>query len=181
LFYKSNIFSGSRDLFVIFMQSFTCFNQYFPMQDVLIMPATPPERDWAGTLLAGSEPWLTLGIGLEQCLRTCHDPEYEVYIAHTGDVPCGVMVLDPRGMAGAPYIKSVAVSEGSRNLGVGALLLAFTESVCRSRSKHLFLCVSSFNTAARRFYETHGFTLVGELPDYIVQGASELILHKALL
>jgi ribosomal protein S18 acetylase RimI-like enzyme len=151
------------------------------MQDVHILPATLPERDWAAALLAGSEPWRTLGVTLEQCLRTCHDPEYEVYIAHTGDKPCGVMVLDPRGLASSPYIKSVAVTEDSRNLGVGALLLAYTESVCRSRSRHLFLCVSSFNTAARRFYENHGFTLVGGLPDYIVPGASELILHKYLL
>ncbi len=150
------------------------------MQDIRILPATLPERDWAAALLAGSEPWRTLGISLEQCLRTCHDPEFEVYIAHSDDGACGVMVLDPRGLAGAPYIKSVAVSEGSRNLGVGALLLSYTESVCRSRSRHLFLCVSSFNTAARRFYENHGFTLVGELPDYIIQGASELILHKSL-
>ena len=150
------------------------------MQDIRILPATPTEKDWAAALLAGSEPWTTLGIGLEQCLRTCHDPEFEVYIAHAGDMPCGVMVLDPRGLAGAPYIKSVAVTEESRNLRVDALLLAYTESVCRSRSRHLFLCVSSFNTAAQRFYKNHGFTQVGELPGYIIHSASELILHKSL-
>jgi ribosomal protein S18 acetylase RimI-like enzyme len=47
-------------------------------------------------------------------------------------------------------------------------------------AKHMFLCVSSFNGRARRFYERRGYSQVGEFPDYIVEGASEILMHKRL-
>jgi ribosomal protein S18 acetylase RimI-like enzyme len=147
---------------------------------VSIANATEPEREWAADLLAGTDPWITLGVSREQCLRNCQDPEFEVYIAHAGTEPCGVMILDPRGLAGSPYIKSVAVAESFRGFHVGAKLLEFTEDICRKRSRHLFLCVSSFNSDAQRFYKNHGFAVVGELSDYIIKGASETIMHKPL-
>lgn len=145
-----------------------------------ILPATESEREWAARLLASSEPWITLGITLEQCMATCKDPEYKMYIAHAGSSPCGVMILDPRGLAGSPYIKSVAVAESFRGLQVGKQLLEYTEDVCRKYSRHLFLCVSSFNHSARRFYENQGFSAIGDLPGYIIPEASETIMHKFL-
>jgi ribosomal-protein-alanine N-acetyltransferase len=150
------------------------------MQDLLIREAGDADRDWAAALLAGSEPWITLGVTLEQCLNICHDSRYEVFISLLDNQPCGVMITDPRGLASSPYIKSVAVAESYRNRKVGAALLDYVEKWYRTRSAHLFLCVSSFNTDARRFYEKHGFRQVGELSDYIIPGASELILHKSL-
>jgi len=150
------------------------------MSNITISAATVPERDWAAGVLAGSDPWITLGVSLEQCLRNCHDTEFEIYIAHYGSESCGVLILDPRGMAGSPYIKSVAVAESYRGFQVGTKLLEFTEGICRKHSRHLFLCVSSFNPGARRFYERHGFAAVGELTDYIIKGASETIMHKLL-
>ena len=36
----------------------------------------------------------------------------------------------------------------------------------------------SFNHAARRLYERQGYTVVGELSDYIVEGYSEILLRK---
>jgi ribosomal protein S18 acetylase RimI-like enzyme len=44
----------------------------------------------------------------------------------------------------------------------------------------MFLCVSSFNDGARRLYERLGYIRVGQLPDYIVDGASEILMHKRL-
>ena len=52
-----------------------------------------------------------------------------------------------------------------RNRGVGAALLAAYEA--RSEARHLFLCVSSFNEGARRFYERHGYVHRGTLPAYM--------------
>jgi ribosomal protein S18 acetylase RimI-like enzyme len=83
-------------------------------------------------------------------------------------------------MAGSPYIKSIAVSPEYRNHGLGSTLLTFAENVARNTSRHMFLCVSSFNTNARRFYERIGYEAVGELTDYLVRGESEIIMHKNL-
>jgi [ribosomal protein S18]-alanine N-acetyltransferase len=150
------------------------------MTEINIKPATADEKQWAAALLSSSEPWITLGITYEKCLKTCHDPEFSLFIAHIEQTPCGVMILDPRGLAGSPYIKSVAVSGEYRNRKIGAALLAYTEELCRRQSRFLFLCVSSFNTQAQKFYEYHGFVRVGELKDYIVEGKSEIIMYKRL-
>ena len=42
----------------------------------------------------------------------------------------------------------------------------------------MFICVSSFNPGARRLYERLGYQVVGELPDYMVRGHSEILLRK---
>ena len=71
---------------------------------------------------------------------------------------------------------SVVVSGGR---GVGSALLRFAEQRY-PEARHIFLCVSSFNPRARQLYERVGYRQVGELPDYIIDGHSELILHKRL-
>ena len=150
------------------------------MNNIDISPASEEERDWAAGLLSESEPWITLGRTLKQCLKTCHDPEYQIYVAHLDNKPVGFVILDPRGMASSPYIKSVAVSPEFRNRKLGAELLKFVENISQVHSSHMFLCVSSFNSRARTFYETHGYQAVGELKDYILEGVSEIIMHKRL-
>jgi ribosomal protein S18 acetylase RimI-like enzyme len=121
---------------------------------------------------------VTLGVGFEQCRRVCTDPRFQVFLASTGAQRSGVLILDEAGVAGAPYLKSIAVAEGLRGKGVGAALMDHCEAWAGMRSRHLFLCVSSFNTLARAFYERRGFTEVGELQDFIIPGASEVLMHR---
>jgi [ribosomal protein S18]-alanine N-acetyltransferase len=42
------------------------------------------------------------------------------------------------------------------------------------------MCVSSFNQAAGRLYQRLGYTMIGELTDYIVAGHSEILLRKSI-
>jgi [ribosomal protein S18]-alanine N-acetyltransferase len=150
------------------------------MFPLVIAPATEAERGWAASLMAGSEPWTTLGATEEDCRRLCHDPEYLLYVAHDNGRPCGAISLQRRGVAGSPYVKSIAVEESRRDAGIGSALLAFAEDLFRADARHFFLCVSSFNTGARSFYERHGYEAVGELEDYVIEGASEILMHKRL-
>src|SRR3954451_13937 len=106
-------------------------------QSLHILLATDEEHEWAAGLFSLSEPWKALGITYENIKATCHDPEYLVYVAHIEDKPCGVIILDPRGVAGAPYIKSVLVEEKYRNNGIGAALIAFAENSFSQKSPHL--------------------------------------------
>ncbi|MEK7755542.1 MAG: GNAT family N-acetyltransferase, partial [Acidobacteriota bacterium] len=128
---------------------------------IAISQATEAEREWCAELMAGSDPWITLGRGIEPCRVVCRHPEYLLLVAHAGQEPCGFVLLHPRGVAGSPYIASIAVAEGSRSRGVGALLLAHAEAHFAGRARHIFLCVSSFNERARRLYERHGYAAVG--------------------
>ncbi len=150
------------------------------MEEIIITTANEEERNWAARLMAGSEPWITLGVSLSTCMEACHHPDYLLFIAHTGNVPCGMMILHPRGVASSPYLKTIAVDFSVRGKGVGSIMLGFAEKLFSSQSKHFFLCVSSFNSDARAFYERHGYRLVGEFEDYIIEGASEILMYKRL-
>src|SRR5258708_23326646 len=73
-----------------------------------IVAATLDDREWAAELMASTEPWTTLNIGTDVCRRACCDPEYVVFIARYGDERCGFVVLQARGVAGFPYVKTLA-------------------------------------------------------------------------
>ncbi len=155
-------------------------NQVPAPGDLVVSEATENERVWAARLMASSDPWTTLGRDLEQCRAACERPGYLMFVAKLGGEPRGFALLHPRGLAGSPYLASFAVAPGSRSRGIGAVLLGHCERYFAATSRHFFLCVSSFNTRARAFYERHGYRQVGEFPDYVIEGASELLMHKRL-
>lgn len=151
------------------------------MSDPLtIAPANDTTREWVAALMAGSEPWTTLGRSLDQCRSLLARPGFLLYVALSGSQPLGFLYLHRYGLAGSPYVASIAVADAARGRGIGAQLMTFAEDLFRQEARHLFLCVSSFNAGARRFYERLGYAAVGELPDYIVKGASEIVMHKRL-
>ena len=149
------------------------------MDTIEIGEATSVEREWCARLMAASEPWVTLRRGYDVLLPAALDPEYVVLVARRGGAACGFIRIHPRGVAGSPYVASVAVAESERGRGVGKALLDATEERY-PKARYVFLCVSSFNTRARALYERHGYELVGELPDYVVDGYAELLMGKRL-
>jgi ribosomal protein S18 acetylase RimI-like enzyme len=150
------------------------------MNPIEIHPGTDEEREWAARVMAATDPWITLRRGLDACLKTTQNPDYLFFVARSEGRPCGFMLVHPRGMAGSPYIASIAASAECRGAGVGTALLEFAAVYFQTRARHLFLCVSSFNARARALYERNGFAAVGELEDYIIAGASEILMHKRL-
>jgi len=150
------------------------------MESTQIHAANVAERNMAADLLATSEPWITLRVSHEQCQKNCQNPDFQVYIAYTGDIPSGIILIDPNGVAGSPYIKSLAVWPEFRGMGIGAEILRYAEELFRGKAKYMFLCVSSFNHRAQKFYERNRYKVIGELKDYIIEGASEILVHKRL-
>ena len=148
------------------------------MDTVTVRGAGGDDHAWAAALMSSSEPWITLRRDFDSCLRACTSPSDVLEIADAGGARCGLVLVRPAGVAGAPYIVSIAVAATHRSQGVGAAMLAHVEQACRSRSRHLFLCVSSFNPRARRFYERYGFKVIGTLQDFIIEGADEILMHK---
>jgi len=129
--------------------------------------------------MASTEPWITLRRDLAGCREALVRPGTELFVARDRESPVGFILLAPYGMAGSPYVASIAVAAEARSRGVGSQLLRFAEEHFAGRA-HLFLLVSSFNPAAERLYRRHGYEFVGELKDYVVPGHSELIFHKRL-
>lgn len=57
-------------------------------------------------------------------------------------------------------------------------MIAWAEERIFRQSPNVFLCVSSFNERAQRFYGRLGYERVGELPDFLTVGHAEIILRK---
>lgn len=147
---------------------------------LLITAATDEDREWGTVLMSGMDPWHSLGVSQSNILANFFDPSYDVFIAKINQQRAGVMLIDRRGLAGSPYLKSIAVEPSFHGQGTGTQMLQFAENFGKKYSPHFFLCVSSFNKAAQHFYFGQGYTQVGELTDYLKKGASELLLYKRL-
>ena len=130
-------------------------------------------------LMAASEPWITLGRSYETSLGIIQDPSREVYVARDEAGLAGFLILCMTG-ALVGYIQTICIDPARRGQGLGSRLVEFAEHRILRVSPNVFMCVSSFNRAARRLYERLGYKVVGELTDYIVQGHSELLLRKTL-
>lgn len=149
--------------------------------DIKINPANVEERSLIATLMANSTPWTELNISLETCKKNCHDQEFELFVAVVNGHLAGGILIDMRGVAGSPYLKSIVVDPSFRDQNVGTQLLQFGINLCKKKSKHFFLCVSSFNHRALAWYIRMGFVKIGELKDYLVEGHSEILLYKKII
>ncbi|MBL8339571.1 MAG: GNAT family N-acetyltransferase [Rhodoferax sp.] len=145
-----------------------------------ITPLTEPADEIAcADLMAASDPWRTLGYEHAGLLRTVRLPGRERYVARVDGVFAGFLLLNLQGTF-AGYIQTVGLAPAFRGRGLGEQLLAFAEQRILRDHPNVFLCVSSFNQAARRFYARLGYEQVGELTDFLVAGHSEFLLRKTV-
>ena len=128
-------------------------------------------------LMVTSEPWITLGTRRDLVLAGLTDPAKEVYGVHDAHGVAGFMVIDMRGLL-AGYIQILCVRADCRGHGLGSALVRWAEDRIFRDSPNVFICVSSFNSGARRLYERLGFSLVGVLHELFVRGHDELLLRK---
>lgn len=80
------------------------------------------------------------------------------------------------------YIRLFGVDPHAARGGIGQALLQHVECQLNQQSiaKLLLLC-TEWNYGARLFYEKMGFLKVGELPNWVVEGTTEVIYAKNLL
>lgn len=129
--------------------------------------------------MAASEPWLTLGVTFDECIARVSDRAREVYVADDGGV-LGFIILNMNAGPVSGYIQTICVAADTRGRGVGSQLVAFAEARIFRDKPNVFLCVSSFNPRARTLYERLGYDTVGELHDFLIRGASEILMRKTI-
>jgi ribosomal protein S18 acetylase RimI-like enzyme len=132
----------------------------------------------AARIMASTDPWIALGRTFEQTYRAVTNPQAEGYVAVADGEVVGVVLLAVNVPLINGYIGALAVAADYRNRGVGSRLLAFGEERILRASPNVFLCVSSFNTEAQRFYARHGYAQVGLLENYVLPGKHELLMRK---
>ena len=130
-------------------------------------------------IMVKTDPWITLGLGYEQCLKAFEGPFKETHLMKTGNEIIGFVIIQTQGSFKG-YIQTLAIDEAYRGAGYGTQLLQFCEDRILKYSPNIFICVSSFNHGAIKLYTKFGFELIGELKDFVKKGFNELLLRKTV-
>lgn len=146
-----------------------------------LMRVTPMQgqarEEACADLMAATDPWRTLGFPRASLLRTLRADGRERYIAQVGDQLAGFLLLYLHGTF-AGYLQTICIAPQFQGQGYGSELVGFAEERIYRDHANVFLCVSAFNTGARRLYARLGYQEVGELTDFLVAGQSEWLMRK---
>jgi ribosomal-protein-alanine N-acetyltransferase len=129
------------------------------------------------TMMSKSDPWITLEMDYDQCLKAFEGPSKEVFLIERNNELLGFVIIQTGGSFKG-YIQTICIHDAYRGMGLGRKLLQFCEDRILKISPNIFICVSSFNVGAIKLYYEFGFKLVGELEDFVKKGFTELLLRK---
>ena len=130
-------------------------------------------------MMSETDPWITLEMDYEQCLKAFDGECKEIYVIEAENVIAGFVILQTSGTFSG-YIQTICVDAAFRDMGLGRKLLLYCNERVLKFSPNLFICVSSFNNRALKLYYDFGFKLVGELENFVKQGFTELLLRKTV-
>jgi ribosomal protein S18 acetylase RimI-like enzyme len=130
-------------------------------------------------MMQGTDPWITLGLDYAHCLKAFEGYSKEIILAEYENQIAGFAILQTSGTFNG-YIQTLCIDEKYRGKGMGRKLLQYCESRILEYSPNVFICVSSFNKGAIKLYFDFGFTLVGELENFVKDGYNELLLRKTV-
>ena len=147
----------------------------------VVIRLTKDPQDYAvcATMMSLTDPWITLEMDYEQCLKAFDGECKEIYIIEYENVIAGFVILQTAGTFSG-YIQTICMDEAFRGRGLGQMLLHYCDERVLKFSPNLFICVSSFNKGAIKLYYDFGFQLVGELENFVKQGFTELLLRKTV-
>lgn len=130
-------------------------------------------------MMATTEPWITLRRTADVLRPIVADTEKELHVVRDRQGIAGFVILDLRGLLNG-YVQTLCVREDRRGTGLGAALLTAAELRILDQSANVFICVSSFNPRAQKFYAKMGYEKIGVLRDLVVTGHDELLLRKTV-
>jgi ribosomal protein S18 acetylase RimI-like enzyme len=126
------------------------------------------------------EPWSVMHYPAEKLAAYLASPDAGAarYVVRVKENEAGVVSVRHPWLKG-PYLELLALLPEAQNQGIGARIMAWFESTALShRARNLWVCASSFNTRALRFYERHGFVRAATLPGLVADGYDEILLRK---
>lgn len=151
------------------------------MKDKFMTRITTDPKDFAicAEMMAETDPWITLEMDFDQCMKAFEGNFKEIYVVESGQEIAGFVILQICGTFSG-YIQTICIGKKYRGKGFGRKLLQFCEERILKFSPNVFICVSSFNKGAIKLYYDFGFKLIGEMDNFVKQGFSELLLRKTV-
>jgi ribosomal protein S18 acetylase RimI-like enzyme len=135
-----------------------------------------------GTALAAMPPWSVIGWPAERLTRSLmsEQPAMRRFELIAGGALAGMAAIQHPFLHG-PYLQLLAILPGFQGSNLGLRALEWMETQARiEEARQLWLCVSSFNSRAKAFYERFGFEAVAILDKLASDRSDEIFMRKRL-
>ncbi len=148
----------------------------------LVSLASSEDLDDTARLIASLPLYQQYGFTFEKAKealeKASHELKSEVLIAREGKEITGVAwFVKDGGFARSGYLRLIAVALKHQCSGVGRKLIEDLESRYLEPNG-IFILATSTNEHAREFYEKLGYRKIGEVPDLVKNGLTEVIYYR---
>lgn len=131
-------------------------------------------------IASGTGPWKRLNERLPIRELTGRNKNRAV-VCLSGREIAGFVIFNPAPVfARGGYLRALVVAPRFRRQGIGRRLLGLAEQASSRQAHAFYLCVSSFNRSAQRFYRQCGYRKAGSLPGLIDPRHAEYLFWKKL-
>lgn len=146
---------------------------------VALRPARPADLDIVDAIETAS--FAADRFPRRNLARMLRRPTARALIAEIGGAPAGYVLLLFRNGATCARLYSLAVAPAARGKGVARALVDAASALALDKGcLRLRLEVRRSNAVARRLYESAGFGVIGEKPDYYDDGETALKMEQRL-
>jgi diamine N-acetyltransferase len=142
----------------------------------------PLEQRSCASLAAGivaMKPWSVMNYPADKLAAFLASPDAGAarYVLSAKGEESGVVSVRHPWLKG-PYLELLALLPEAQSQGIGSSIMAWFESAgLKHGARNLWVCASSFNARALRFYERHGFARAATLP-LVADGYDEILPRK---
>lgn len=152
------------------------------MNQPSLSPILPSEAKLLAEQLVNMAPWLELGYQTNTLRHylLATPAGFQGWGLHIDGVLAGVITTRSPWLRGT-LLELLAILPNFQKQGWGAWLMQWLMTHAQSNSqRNLWTLVSAFNKPAIDFYHAQGFTTIGQLDNFIVEGQHELLLRLAI-
>ena len=149
---------------------------------VSLAAMTPEAAAILGPGLAAIDPWARVNYSAMRftAFFAAREEGAQRYQILAAEALAGTMVVRQPWLHG-PYLNLLGLLPGYDGHGLGEVAFGWFEAEARRAGfRNIWLCVSSFNTGAERFYRRHGFEQTATLENLSFDGFDEILMRKRL-
>jgi len=148
----------------------------------VLRPLRPENATKLGEALATMPPWSVIGWPAGRLIRGFERdlPSVRRFEVLAEGELAGIVIIQEPFLHG-PYLQLLAILPAFQGRRLGQCILEWMEEqALAEEARQLWLCVSTFNTRARAFYERFGFEAVAVLEKLASDRSDELFMRKRL-
>jgi [ribosomal protein S18]-alanine N-acetyltransferase len=148
----------------------------------LLRPFSPGNAGRLGVALAAMPPWSVIGWPAARLAAAFRRevPSVRRFELVVGDELAGIAAIQTPFLHG-PYLQILAILPEFQGRYLGSAILEWMEREARlQEARQLWLCVTTYNTHARAFYERFGFEEAAVLDKLATEVSDEVLMRKRL-